>query len=108
MTATRYDGAVYVCGYAVELALKVSICKHHQWVEFPDDQKHYGFLKTHNLDLLLSLSGREVDIKGQYLAAWSGVAMWDSELRYRRVGQATQAEAQGIIESAATLLGVLL
>ena len=31
----RYDGAVYLCGYAVELILKAKICKTLRWPEFP-------------------------------------------------------------------------
>jgi hypothetical protein len=26
-TANRFDGAFYLCGYAVELALKIKVCK---------------------------------------------------------------------------------
>jgi HEPN domain-containing protein len=26
LTSERYDGAIYLCGYAVELALKARIC----------------------------------------------------------------------------------
>ncbi|NLJ29092.1 MAG: HEPN domain-containing protein [Deltaproteobacteria bacterium] len=27
LKAWRYDGAIYLCGYAIELALKARICK---------------------------------------------------------------------------------
>ena len=32
----KYDVAVYLCGYAMELALKARICKTLKWSEFPD------------------------------------------------------------------------
>ena len=32
----RYAGAVYLCGYAVELALKERICKTLGWQGFPE------------------------------------------------------------------------
>jgi HEPN domain-containing protein len=34
LDAKRYDGATYLCGYAVELTLKASICKTLNWPEF--------------------------------------------------------------------------
>jgi HEPN domain-containing protein len=108
LKGARYDGAVYVCGYAIELALKASICKHMQWLEFPDDKKSYSNFKTHDLDVLLSLSGREAAIKTQHLAEWSVIASWDPELRYREIGSATAQDAQGMIDSAAALLKELL
>lgn len=35
----RYAGAVYLCGYAVELALKARICHTLKWLEFPETPK---------------------------------------------------------------------
>jgi HEPN domain-containing protein len=31
----RYDGAIYLCGYAVEIALKVRICRTLSWPGYP-------------------------------------------------------------------------
>src|SRR2546430_6318938 len=31
----RYDGAIYLCGYAVEIALKARICKTLSWLGYP-------------------------------------------------------------------------
>ena len=65
----RYEGAVYLCGYAVELGLKNRICKTLKWEGFPGSTKEfqgYQSFKTHNLDILLHLSGGE-DIKGYLL-----------------------------------------
>ena len=33
--SSRYDGSVYLCGYAVELGLKARICRTLQWDEYP-------------------------------------------------------------------------
>ena len=59
--ARRYDGAVYVCGYAVETALKARICRTLKWNAYPfsasEFQKYQSF-RTHDLDVLLRLSGR--------------------------------------------------
>jgi len=31
--AGRFDGAIYLCGYAVEVGLKARICRTLNWVE---------------------------------------------------------------------------
>ena len=33
--AKRYDGASYLCGYALEVALKAKICETLKWKSFP-------------------------------------------------------------------------
>jgi HEPN domain-containing protein len=35
LAAGRFDGATYLCGYAVEVALKARICRALGWAEFP-------------------------------------------------------------------------
>src|SRR5262249_15615832 len=67
--AGRYDAAVYICGYAVETALKARICKTLKWSGYPATAKEfndYSSLRTHDLEVLLHLSGREVRILGRY------------------------------------------
>jgi HEPN domain len=67
LIAGRYDGSVYLCGYAVEIALKARVCRALKWDGFPSTNKefegYYSF-RTHNLDVLLHLSGAEVKMKG--------------------------------------------
>ncbi len=73
----RYDGAVYLCGYAVEMRLKARICQTLKWTGFPDtpqEFKGYTTFKTHDLDRLLHMSGVESKIKTGHLAEWSIVA----------------------------------
>jgi hypothetical protein len=80
LAAGRYDGAIYLGGYVVELALKSRICIVLNWKGFPQtgsEFQNYKSFKTHNLDVLPSLSGTEDKIKTQHLAAWSAVAAWD-------------------------------
>ena len=106
----RYDGAVYLCGYAVELILKAKICKTLRWTEFPSTSGEFQGLqsfKTHRLDMLLRLSGQEVKIKTAYFADWSIVASWDSETRYSIIGTVTQTDAFDMIESAKVLTKAL-
>ena len=106
----RVDGAGYLCGYAVELALKARICRTLNWAGFPEKKKefeNYGSFKTHKLDVLLSLSGQEQRIKTEYLSQWSAVASWDPEARYRTVGHADDSQVALMIVSAETLLQAL-
>ena len=107
----RYDGAVYLCGYAVELRLKYCICKALKWSGFPSIKKELeGYLsfKIHDLDILLHLSGREVKVKTGFLADWSNVAAWDPEARYNVIGKVTRVEAETMIVSTRNLLRVLV
>lgn len=103
----RYDGAVYLCGYAIEVGLKSRICKTLKWGEFPETKKDfdkYQTFKTHNLDSLLHLSGVEKRIKRDFLAEWSVVASWDPEVRYRCIGNANHQETNEMILASTKLL----
>jgi len=83
LSASRYDGSVYLCGYSVEIGLKARVCRTLKWHGFPSTNKEfegYHSFRTHNLDVLLRLSGSEVKIKTKYLAEWSVVAMWERVL----------------------------
>jgi HEPN domain-containing protein len=110
LAAGRYDGAIYLGGYVIELTLKSRICKVLSWKGFPQTrsefQKYQSF-KTHDLDVLLSLSGAEDKIKTGYLAEWSAVATWDPEARYNPIGSASKSDAELLIESAKRLMGAL-
>ena len=106
----RYDGAVYLCGYAVELALKARICTVLCWSGFPSTQAEFRGLqsfKAHELDMLLRLAGRDAKIRASYSADWSVVARWDPETRYRPVGSANLSAADAMVGSRDRLLRVL-
>ena len=103
----RYDGAIYLCGYAIEIILKEGICKTLRWPGFPSTRKefeNYSSFRTHDLDILLSLSGVEGKIKRKYLAEWYAVAQWNPEARYKPIGSASDKNALLMIESARTLM----
>jgi HEPN domain-containing protein len=108
LAAKRYDGAIYLGGYVVELSLKSRICKNLSWKRFPQtggEFKNYQSFRTHDLDVLLSLSGSEEKIKTRYLAEWSAVATWDPEARYNPIGSASKVDAELLVQAARTLLG---
>lgn len=108
----RYDGGVYLCGYAVEIALKCRACKSLGWSEFPDgsakNRGAYRSFLVHDLDFLLHLSGREDKIRATLLAEWSDVVKWDPEARYTPAGKITKSGLEDMIKSATALLDKLL
>ncbi|MBC3784997.1 hypothetical protein [Spirosoma utsteinense] len=116
-SASRFDGAAYLCGYVVEIVLKLRVCKTLQWEGFPESRKEFDGLasfKTHNLDALLHLSGVENKIKQFYFSDWSTVKAWDPESRYSRVSMRTKSETLqrrgevlAILSATKTLLNVL-
>jgi len=108
--AKRYDGAAYLCGYVVELALKAKICDTLGWKGFPETKRefeNYRSFRTHSLDVLLSLTGVEQEVKTKLLAEWSIVAKWDPEVRYKPIGTAKPEDADLMIESTKALLAIL-
>jgi HEPN domain-containing protein len=105
----RFDGAVYLCGYAVEIALKARICRTLKWDGFPSSNAEfqgYATFRTHNLDVLLHLSGRERRIK-KLEPKWSAFAMWDPEARYLPIGTASETGAAAMLRSARDIMRAL-
>jgi HEPN domain-containing protein len=106
----RYDGAIYLCGYVVEIALKARMCKTLSWSGYPSTSgefQHYRTFQTHNLDVLLHLAGVARKVKTTLLAEWSAVATWDPEVRYKPIGSATKQDADLMIAAAQSLLRAL-
>ncbi len=106
----RFDGAFYLCGYAVEVALKARICRTLQWSGFPETSREFSglqSLKTHDLEVLLRLSGVETVVSAKRLAEWSIVLNWNPEKRYQSIGTSTLQQATDMVTAATRLLGVL-
>jgi hypothetical protein len=105
--AKQYDTATYLCGYAVELALKARICKTLKWSEFPPNGKEFKCFhsfKTHDLEVLLILSGIGEKIIGHYPTEWSIVSRWNPENRYKILGSETKQTALDMINAVEELL----
>ena len=101
----RYDGATYICGYAVELVLKARICDTLDVTDYPE---HLPGFKIHKLNTLLLLSGREIQITSNHRITWNlATAKWDPDLRYRAVNTISAQEAQTMIRETANLLPLL-
>jgi HEPN domain-containing protein len=107
----RYDGANYLCGYAVEIALKFRAARTLNWKEFPETSGEFGLLRSfqvHDLDALLRLSGQEEEIKRKFISQWSAVSQWNPESRYKPIGNVTQRKAGDMIENAKIIVAELL
>lgn len=110
VAAGRFDWAVYTCGYAVECGLKARIATTLDWAGFPESAGEFGpfkSFKTHDLEVLLKLTGIERQIRASHSADWSEVTQWDPEDRYAVVGTANPQAAQKMVAAAGPLLTVL-
>ena len=110
LSGKRFDGAVYLCGYVIELGLKAKICKTLSWEGYPasnNEFSNYKSFRTHDLDVLLHLSGVEELIKFSLLYEWSMISQWNPMKRYQPIGDANKKDAEDMIKSAATLLKIL-
>ena len=101
---SRYDGAAYICGYAVELALKARICDTLNVISYP---KLRDF-KIHDLNTLLLLSGLQKSITSNYRTTWNlATAKWGPDLRYQAINTISDQEGQTMIRETASLLPLL-
>ena len=110
LTAGRFDGATYLCGYGVELALKARICRTLNWTEFPStgsEFQAYRSFQTHDLDVLLRLSGQDARIMQNHFPLWNAVARWTVESRYNAVGVVQQPGAMAMIQAAEEMVAIL-
>jgi HEPN domain-containing protein len=107
--ARRYDGASYLCGYALELALKARICATLRWTEFPESGAEFHGLqsfRTHDLDMLLRMSGRN-GVRTSHAVDWSTVQRWSPEARYAPIGSATRDSTGDMISAVKRLMRAL-
>ena len=100
-----------MCGYAVEIALKVRICKTLGWSGFPETNREfddYRSFRTHDLEVLLTLTGVEDLVTTRYGLFWSSVSFWNPELRYGRVGHSNASVAGAMIGATQILMRYLM
>ncbi len=111
-TGRSYDVAIYLCGYAVEIALKARNCRTLHWTTgFPETTAEFKLksnLKTHDFEALLEFTGLQDRIKLRYFADWAIVNKWKPEQRYSPPGTKTLAEADDMIQATQNLLRILL
>jgi len=99
----RYDGAVYLCGYVLETALKARICKLLDLDEYPDFGKFKPVYATHDFDVLLKLSGLEKEIalsktkNPSLFIDWSLATGWQPDMRYQMMNKTKQEVGQMLV-----------
>jgi HEPN domain-containing protein len=97
-----YNGAVYLCGYAVEVALKARICRLLGVESYPDGGRIRNAFAVHDLDQLLFLAGLKTKaelLEDPLLSNWAATVPWNPELRYSPQGKISKAEALGILNA---------
>ena len=107
LLAGRNEGSLYMCGYAVELALKARICETLGWDGFPESNSGFQFyqsFRTHDLKRLLHLSGVEKVIEAEMSADWSTISRWDRDLRYTYILPDDFPSAEELIAAAERIL----
>lgn len=111
----EHDGAVYLCGYALELILKRRIVRILEWEGYPERRREAEKLglrsfMVHDLEVLLRLAGLEKKIQSHTTAyaKWQMANTWDSEFRYKRIGDITKEEAENIIGATKDIINFIL
>ena len=111
-TRRSYDASAYLCGYAVEIALKARICRTLNWTTgFPESSAEFrakSGLKTHDLEGLLEYTALQDRVKLRHFADWAVVNQWKPEQRCNPVGTQTSIQANDMIRATQVLLRVLL
>ena len=110
LLAGRNQGSLYLCGYAVELALKARICETLGWRWFPDTGKEatdYRSFRTHDLEVLLNLSGVYERIVIDLKEDWARVLKWRPEFRYAPTTDTETPTAAAMLSSAERILEAL-
>jgi len=100
-----YDGAYYLTGYAVECGLKACIAKKTKRYDFPD-RRIVNDSYTHDLNLLIKVSGLQVDLEVEmrrdrdFEVNWAIVKDWNETSRYvRHEAQAAKSLYAAVTDS---------
>jgi HEPN domain len=98
-----FDGCAYLCGYAVEVALKARICSMLGVADYPErGSRLREAMKSHVLEDLGLLAGMAYEFtpgRPTLLANWSIVTEWRPEWRYDPKGSYDQAAAEKLLDA---------
>ena len=89
------------------MALKARICRTLGWDGYPETNiefRDYRTYRTHDLNVLLHLSGVEARIRANFQHEWRSISRWSPELRYSPIGSASVERALLMIESTRVLV----
>jgi hypothetical protein len=96
LAAERFQAAYYLCGYAIECALKACIAKQIREFDFPD-RKLINDSYVHNVEKLLKVAGierlleEEEGRNGLFAENWAMVKDWSEASRYNAAITSTEA-----------------
>jgi hypothetical protein len=85
----RYGAAYYLCGYAVECALKACIAQQIKRHEYPPSANFSRDLFTHELSKLIALADLQGSLRNRsavrpgFQSNWETVSRWTVESRYQ-------------------------
>jgi HEPN domain-containing protein len=108
--AGRYGGALYLCGYAAELALKARVCENLGLDGLPENAGEFSLYKmlfTHDLTVLLQLTGLAKTIKRDHIVEWSLVVEWTPSIRYKIITQEQFEKTKETIEATERIMEAL-
>lgn len=100
-----YDGAVYLCGYVVETALKARICRHLQMKEYLDTGDMKSIFSSHDFDRLLLLSGlgNRINLANRrstnLFKNWSLLTTWKTDVRYEPIGTYQKKHSKSLLDA---------
>ncbi len=100
-----YDGACYLAGYVMELALKARICRVLDLTEYLDSGEISRSFKTHRLDDLVRLAGLQRKFEQakvnnpNLMSNWALVIVWNEQIRYNPVGSSSRVHAEMMINA---------
>jgi len=92
----RFANSIYLCGYCVELALKLAITRKLNWANYKTEGK-FKVLKTHDFDMQVAFTGEESRIKR--LPSWSIVMLWNEHKRYEDPARSNECESDSMIKA---------
>jgi HEPN domain-containing protein len=94
LDAGKWDGAYYLAGYALELALKVCIIKLLMETDKFPERKFTDRCSTHSVVELLALTGLRAkwdaaaDANAKLKGYWEKCKEWNEGARYERISEA--------------------
>ena len=100
--AGLHDGAAYVAGYAVEMALKARICKLLDVIDYPSTGPLKQVYAVHDLDQLVLLAGLRSRLglaAPALLANWSTAQTWKPDRRYTAAGTHSAQDVLNLLDA---------
>ncbi len=113
MKGQRFDGAIYIGGYCLEIAFKARLCKENNRSDFPENwlefKKHnLQAWQKHSLIELAKLCHLYGFLKKHHRREWSSVQdVWSVEMRYKSANLKKE-DANDFINDTKALLKVIL